>query len=254
PRPAPGMLGRLDQEPPGVLGAGLRDRSPAALLVRGPLGGDEAEEGGQLARVREALEVADLGAEADRRQDVDAAKAAQAGDRLGPWALGRKLGEGCLERRAALAERLDRRQVVGEGGLRGAILEGEPPQPAAMADRPAVARSLEANAAAAQEVREPLAGAVEVAAQVFARADQVAQLLLGDLGDADEVKLAGGEQAGEALGGAGVGLDPIGGLARDQPRGADAHVEAALTGRTGEPEAGRAGLVDRHRPRPESLE
>jgi hypothetical protein len=84
PRSAPGVLGGFDQQPPRVLGAGLGDRALAGLLVGGPLGGDQAEEGGELAGMGEALEVADLGAEPGRGQGVDAPKAAQTRDRLRP--------------------------------------------------------------------------------------------------------------------------------------------------------------------------
>ncbi len=84
PRSAPAVLGGFDQQPPRVLGAGLGDRALATLLVGGPLGRDQAEEGGELAGMAEVLEVADLGAEPGRGQRVDAPKAAQTPDRLRP--------------------------------------------------------------------------------------------------------------------------------------------------------------------------
>src|ERR671917_879694 len=49
PRPAPGVFGRLDQQPARVLGTGLGDLALAALLVGAALGGHEAEEGAELA-------------------------------------------------------------------------------------------------------------------------------------------------------------------------------------------------------------
>src|ERR671917_246386 len=180
PRPAPGVFGRLDQQPARVLGTGLGDLALAALLVGAALGGHEAEEGAELAGVAKPLEVADLGAESDGGQGVDAAEAAQAGDRLRPRALGGEL----LER-----------------GV-----------------------------------------------------DGVAQLLLGNGRDPHEGELARGQQARQTLGVAGVGLDPVGRLARDQPGRADAHIEAALGGSAGQPEAGRAGLVDGDHARPELLD
>src|ERR671914_183909 len=209
PRPAPGVFGRLDQQPARVLGTGLGDLALAALLVGAALGGHEAEEGAELAGVAKTLEVAD---------------------------------------------RVDRRLVVGEGDLRGQVGELERAQPRPVGVGPVVAGTREPQPAAAQEVREPLAGAVEIAAQVLAGADQVAQLLLGNGRDPHEGELARGQQARQTLGVAGVGLDPVGRLARDQPGRADAHIEAALGGSAGQPEAGRAGLVDSDHARPELLD
>jgi hypothetical protein len=164
-------LAASTQEAARVLGARLRDLALAALLVGGALGGHEAEEGAELTGVGEAIELADLGAEADGGQGVDAAEAAQAGDRLCPRAFGGELLEGAIDGVAALLYGVDRRQVVGEGDLRGAIRELEASKPAAMRLGPVLAGAGEPKLAAAQEVREPLAGAVEIAAQVLAGAD-----------------------------------------------------------------------------------
>jgi hypothetical protein len=53
PRPAPAVLGRLDQEAARVLGPCLGDLALAALLIGGPLGGHQAEEGAELAGMGE---------------------------------------------------------------------------------------------------------------------------------------------------------------------------------------------------------
>ena len=76
--------GRLDEEPARVAGAGLRDRALPSLLARAVFGADEPEVVRQLRGVLEAGEVADLGAEPDRGERVDATEAAQPCDRLGP--------------------------------------------------------------------------------------------------------------------------------------------------------------------------
>jgi hypothetical protein len=72
-RPVAVVVGGLDQEAAGVRGPGLGDRAEAAPFVGGVLGGHDPEEARQLARLGEAGEVADLGAEAGGRQRVDAA-------------------------------------------------------------------------------------------------------------------------------------------------------------------------------------
>src|SRR5215211_537247 len=70
------MVGGLDQEAAGVGGSGLGDRALAAPFVGGALGGHDAEEARQQARLWEPSEVADLGGEARGRQRVDAPEAA----------------------------------------------------------------------------------------------------------------------------------------------------------------------------------
>src|SRR4029079_6876525 len=95
------VVSGLDQESAGVAGSGLGDRALAALVGGVVLGGHEAEVGAQRVGVREAREVADLGAQPDRRQRVDPAQAAQPGDRRGPRRLVGYLGELVLDAVAA---------------------------------------------------------------------------------------------------------------------------------------------------------
>ena len=68
---------RLDQQPPRVPGAGLGDRAEPALLPGRVLARDQPDVAHQLLGAGEALEVADLRAQPDRGQRVDAAQAAQ---------------------------------------------------------------------------------------------------------------------------------------------------------------------------------
>src|SRR5207302_1912368 len=72
--------GGLDQQPSRVAGAGLGDRALAAALTRLVERGYEPEPGAEPARVLEAREVADLEAEHERGQRVDAAETAQTCD------------------------------------------------------------------------------------------------------------------------------------------------------------------------------
>ncbi len=59
------MPGGLDQQAPGMARARLGDRSLATLLPACVLGGNQAEVAHQLSGAPKALEVADLGAEAE---------------------------------------------------------------------------------------------------------------------------------------------------------------------------------------------
>ena len=109
--------GRLDQQPAGVARAGLGDRPlPAPLASRG-LGRHQPDVAHQPAGAGEATEVADLGAEPDRRQRVDAAQAAQAGDLALAGRAGDRRRDQSLELRPAVQQRLDRAAVVAQRRL-----------------------------------------------------------------------------------------------------------------------------------------
>jgi hypothetical protein len=74
--------GGLDEQPAGVLGAGLGDLALAASLAGAALRRHEPDVAHQLPGPLEPAEVADLGRQADRGQRVDPAQAPQPGDRL----------------------------------------------------------------------------------------------------------------------------------------------------------------------------
>src|SRR5207253_1983515 len=76
--------GRLDQQPPDVAVADLRDRALSALLARGMLARHETDEGHELLGGAEAAEVADLTDERERGQRVNAAQTAQPSNELPP--------------------------------------------------------------------------------------------------------------------------------------------------------------------------
>ena len=81
-RAAAVVVGGLDQQPPGVGGAGLGDRPEPALAAGGVLGRDDPEVGGELVGMIEALPLADLRAQPERGERVDPAQAPQPGDRV----------------------------------------------------------------------------------------------------------------------------------------------------------------------------
>ena len=90
----------------------------------------------------------------------------------------------------------------------------------------------------------------QIAAQVLAAADQIAQRLQLGRGNDDRPQLPGRVQPRELERVARVGLDPIAGLARDRARRADHHLDPRRPRRPRQPEPRRPGLIDRaHRPR-----
>jgi len=60
------VVGCLDEQAPGVAGAGLGDRAPAASAPRGVLARDDAEEARPPIGALEALEAAELGGDPRR--------------------------------------------------------------------------------------------------------------------------------------------------------------------------------------------
>ena len=101
--------------------------SPRAARLR------ELEDEPPVFGVREAFEVADLCAQADCGQGVDAAHAAQARDRGRPRRGGQQRGDFALEGVAAVHERVDRALGVEHRRLRGRPVECDRGQPVAVA-------------------------------------------------------------------------------------------------------------------------
>ncbi len=190
-RRAPIVPGRLNEQAARVLGAGLRDRTLAALLARGVLARDDTEIAGEQPRMLEAGEVADLGGQPGGGEGADPAQAAQPTDRLGSPRAERDLLERGLELVTPGEHAVVRVERVGEGKLGGAVVEAQAAQPVAVPLRPGVARQRVVQLAAEQELRDPRPAAHQVDAQVLARADEVAQLLLRRLGHPHHPQLAG---------------------------------------------------------------
>lgn len=95
-----------------------------------------------------------------------------------------------------------------------------------------------------EHLRDPVAAAHQVRAEVLACAREIADLLLGFGRDAHERQAARGQQPRESLRVARVGLDPVAGTAVGPLRVADRDVEAVRCGDTCEAVARRACLVD----------
>jgi hypothetical protein len=150
---------------------------------------------------------------------------------------------------AAMAERVDGADRVGQRRLRGVLTEVDAGQPGAVTFGPG-APVVEANAAAQQQLGQPVPAAHQVDPDRLARAHEVAQGLLFGARHADRVQLAGQQQPHEVLGVAAVGLDPLAGRARDLARRRHHALNAAALKFAREPVAGRAGLIGgAHRPR-----
>src|SRR5512140_1948047 len=126
--PDPGWAGvmpaGLDEDPPRVLRAGLRDRpvpiGPAGLLA----GGHQPQPGAELHRAREPGEVADLEHDDQRRERVDPAERAEPADQRPELRVGRDVREPLVERVLAGTQPIARGEVVDERQLGVDLLEG----------------------------------------------------------------------------------------------------------------------------------
>ena len=95
-----------------------------------------------------------------------------------------------------------------------------------------------------EKTLDALAAAAEVLDGPEAAADEVADGLVGLIGNVDERQFAGAEQPGEFQGVAAVGFDADRGLFWDERRRDDLAVDFQFAEMACEPEAGRSGLVD----------
>jgi hypothetical protein len=160
------VAGRLDEEPACVAGAGLGDRALPSLLAGAVFGGDEPEVVHQLRGALEAGEVADLGAQSDRGERVDAAQAAQPRDRLGPRRERDELAEQPLDRVAARDQRVDRAQVVEQRRLGGALTELDLRKQGPVGRSPGARAVLVADVVAEQQLAQPVTRPHQIAPDV----------------------------------------------------------------------------------------
>jgi len=169
---------------------------------------------------------------------------------LRPRRRGQRPRDLALELLAADHQRQHGAAIVLQRPLRRRLRELDAGQPPEMGLGPVGLRPLEADLAAQQQLRQPMPGAHQIAAQILTRTDEVAQRLLLDARDRHPMQLPGRQQPHQALGIATVGLDAVTGPARDQPRRADHAIDPGRRQAPRQHEPGRARLIGRaDRPR-----
>jgi hypothetical protein len=119
---------------------------------------------------------------------------------------------------AAHKQGVDAAAIVVECPLSAGLLKMHGRQPLQVGVRPVALGAVEAHVVAEQQLGESVACAHEVAAEVFAGADQVAQRFFFDGRHRHRVQLAGDQQPHQALGVALIGLDAIARPARNTSR------------------------------------
>jgi hypothetical protein len=135
--------------------------------------------------------------------------------------------------------------MLDEDHLDDRVLKPDRAQPLQVCMAPGVPRPRPQTLAAQQQLADPMAAGHQVAAEVLATAHEIAQGLIGRLGNHDRPQLACRMQSGELQRVALIGLGVITGLAGDRPRRADHHLDPRRPDRPGQTEARRPGLIDR---------
>lgn len=133
----------------------------------------------------------------------------QPADQPGPQLVLGQLNQHPVHALAAREEAVVAVQVVGERDLRRDVIQAQPAQPIAMPTGPRVTRAGVAQAAAQHELRQPVASTHQIAAQIFAAAHRVAELLELNRRDGDDLQVPGGQQPRELQRVVLVGLDAL---------------------------------------------
>ncbi len=148
-----------------------------------------------------------------------------------------------VSRRRTLGRLAHDRVVVLDHHPVGGMLEGEPRQPGVMGTAPGPHPDRRHDGAAQQELAQPVLGAQQVHLGIVACPDQVAQGLVGLVGDPDRREVAAAQQPCQLGRIALVGLDPVTGFDGDE-RGRHDHARDAHGGQLAmEGVAGGARLV-----------
>ena len=166
----------LDEQPPRLLVARLRDRPASLTISGGVLARHQPQVRHQLASRLEAPEVVKLRDQTHRRYRVDAVEAAQPRHRLSiGLAMARRLDRD-LDRAQPLLEMLDRPQVVIEHRAVGLMLESEAAKPSPMRIVPGLARVDPPTAQ--QHLPQSMPRADQILANVVTAAAQIPHRLL----------------------------------------------------------------------------
>ncbi len=172
--------------------------------------------------MRERGEVPDLGDQSDRGERVDAAHAAQPTHDADPPLGLRLLDDQRVETIATRQQHLVAGQVLAEHDLRQPIVKADRAQPCQVSLRcPWVTGAGEDQAAAQQQLADPVAGSHQIAAQILTRPDQVAQRFELERRDQHRPQLPRRVKSGELQRIPGVGLDLVARLTRDRAGRAD---------------------------------
>src|SRR4051812_15758264 len=199
--------GRFEQQRSGGDVAGLGDATRADAPAAGVLTRHQAEKGHELPRAGEPGEVAHLGHQRRRDDQLDALQGLQSRDdrRKGP---GRdQLGQLLLELSLAALRLVETVDVALQGKLLRGMRELPVREPDAMPEAPGLAEV--ADAMLEQEHLDVRPGLAHIVGRRLPGADEVPHRLVNLVRDPDEGELAGTQEPRQGNRIAGVVLDPI---------------------------------------------
>jgi hypothetical protein len=228
--------GSLYESAPGVGVAGFGDAALSAAASRGILAGDDAEEGGELARRVEAGEIAELGGDGESGDLLNASQSLQGLDDGAQAPGGKELVDVVFDPLEAFDMIVDGSEVLLKDDLlrgRGADNLGKI---AAVGIVPVGAAGV-VEAEPKQEGLETMLGGLQIDERIFTGAGEITDGLVIDLRDVDGSEVPGSQKPGELESVATVGLDVIAGLARDE-RGSDDEAIDLLRGEVEDVAAG----------------
>ena len=244
-----GDLGRIAVGPGGFdQGAssagipGFGDRALAAFLAAGVLGGDEADEGSELAWVVKTGEVTELGNDGQGDDPLNAAQCLESLDHGPQTPLGGEFEEFLLDPREAFDLLVNGTQKFLEDDLLGGSRTDDPGEVTPVSRTP-IGSTCVVKPKAQEEGLESELGGLEGDASGVAGATQITEGLVFDPGDVDRAQIAGAQEARELDGISSVGLDPIPGPLGDQGRCDDLALESFASEVSMQGVAAGAGLV-----------
>lgn len=236
------MFGAFGQEPTLVAVAAAGNGAQTLMGAAGGLGGDQAEVGHELARVLEAVDVAQF---TDGDHGGDELEAAEGHEGLdgGFEAPGiQEQKHGSLDPLDAGMIGSDALKVFFEDGLHGRVRQDQFAQVTHMGLAP-VSLTVVAVAVAQEEGLEAMAAAAQVIDGIGASAAEIADGFIGGLGDVDAGEFACTQESGDGAGIALIGFERRARLFGDQAGSDDEAGDFELGEATGDAKAAGAGFV-----------
>ena len=236
------VLRALDEQPARVRVAALGDGALAALVAAGGLRGNQAEIGHEFARVLEAGQRAEFAHRDHGGHDLEAFEGHESFDRRTQPPVDQEIAHGFFATFDPGRGIVDGHEAFLENGLHGRMRQDQFAQVTHVGRAP-VAFALIMVAVVEQEGLEPLPGAAQIVDGIGARTAQVADGLVGGLGNVNALEVPGPVRPGQFGRVAPVGLDAVAGGPRDLRRSGHDALVAELPQTPRQDKAARTGLV-----------
>lgn len=234
--------GSLDECAPSPGVSSLCNRPLAAVLSGGVFGGDQPDEGGELAWIVEARDVAEFSDDGYRDGVLDSAQCLQRLDDRAQAPLGSELGDLVFETLQPFDLLIDGTNELLEGDLLGRCGADDLGQVATVSIGPVRTAGV-VEPQTEQERLQPQLGRLEGDASGVAGSTEIADRFVFDGGNVNRGEISGTQQASEFDGVTPVSFDLVPGTLGDQGRGNDLAFQPLLCQVTIEDVAAGSGFV-----------